>query len=115
MQGNLAEVDALLRRLPDGDSYKASAQKRAAGFDHECGCAMGGIFLIAAAVLAAGYLLLNQHVTIGTLPAAAGFVFASAIAGKLIGLLVARIRISLLHREVSVRVAKVEAGHVYLY
>jgi hypothetical protein len=115
MRGNLAEVDALLRRLPEGDPYKVSAQKRAATFDHECGCAIGGTFLIAAAVLAAGYLLLNQHVTIGTLLAAAGFVFAAAIAGKLIGILVARIRMRLLHREVSVRIAKVEAGYVYLH
>lgn len=115
MRGNLAEVDALLRRLPDGDSYKASAQKRAAALDHECGCAIGGRFLIVAAILAAGYVLSNQHLTIGTLLAAAGFVFAAAIAGKLIGMVVARIRMRLLHREVSVRIRKVEASHVYVH
>ncbi len=111
MGGNLAEVEALLRRLPDGDSYKATAQKRAAALDQECGCPTGGAFLIAAAVLAAGYLLLNQQVTIGTLLAAVGFAFAAAFAGKLIGMAVARIRMRVLHREVAVRIAKLEAAH----
>jgi hypothetical protein len=115
MRGNLPKIEALLRRLPDGDSYKVTAQKRAAAFDHECGCALGARFLIAAAILAAGYLLLNQHLTFGTLLAAGGFVLAAAIAGKMIGMLVARIRMRLLHREVSVRIAKIEAGHVYLH
>jgi len=115
MRGNLAEVDALLRRLPDGDSYKVSAQKRVAAFDHECGCAMGGRFLIAAAVLAAGRLLSIPHITIGSLLATAASVFAAAIAGKLLGMLVARIRMRLLHREMSVRIVKLEARHVYLH
>jgi hypothetical protein len=96
-------LDNLLSSLPDRRDellpYVADVKK----YSSECGCSLGGKFLIASAALwALRWILFIPHspanlfkqLVLGIL-----FIFCSSILGKLTGITVAKIRLALLYRH----------------
>jgi hypothetical protein len=72
---------------------------------NECGCAMGGAFLVATAVIVATYLFPFGHFTATAVVVATAVTFASAMAGKAVGISVACVRLLLLRRRFRASVA----------
>jgi len=102
-------LQRLLQERPDDRDRFQLYVRRAKAYRNECGCAMSGAFLIAAALLVvAGSLWRPGAFTGGfffPLLADAGLVFGAAIAGKLAGIAIARLRLALLYREVRIQFA----------
>jgi hypothetical protein len=100
-------LENLLRLRPqDRDTLHRYVQ-RAKVYRNECGCAMSGVFLVAAsAFLAFDFLWFRGPVHDGLilqLFAGAAFVFGSAVVGKLTGKGIARLRLALLYRDLRIR------------
>jgi hypothetical protein len=102
-------VDALAIRLPEGDPRKADFRRLIAALADECGCTMGGIFLVAATILAIAYFIIAGGLTIGSALLAIAVVFVASLVGKAIGLGLARIRLLRLRRVLSARLVSVRA------
>ena len=100
-------VDALAIQLPEGDPRKAEFRRLIAALADECGCTMGGIFLVAATVVAIGWFVVNGGFGIGSAAIAGILVFAASLVGKAIGLGIARIRMLRLRHELAARLASV--------
>ena len=88
-------------------SISAADAKRLEKYQHDCGCGMGAAFFIASIVLYLSYLLLMPGATgigivhgtvIGVITA-----FASSLSGKLLGVGIARIRLTLLIRSLQTK------------
>lgn len=84
---------------------EARLRSRIASLASECGCAMGGIFLVASAAGAAAYVLATGRPGLGSGLAALGVVGASSAAGKLTGIAIARLRLLRLRRLLEARLA----------
>jgi hypothetical protein len=96
-------VDALARRLPDDDPRRGEFRARIAALANDCGCTMGGIFLVAATVLAIGYFVLGGRLGIGQIAIAIGFALLASFVGKGVGLGIARLRLLWLRRALTAR------------
>jgi hypothetical protein len=97
----------LWRDLPGMRNELRPYFEKAKSYRNECGCAMGGGFLIAAIAV----VLLHRiafhpsrggHLLMSILQEIA-FVFVACILGKAIGIGIARIRLSLLYRKIRIR------------
>jgi VIT1/CCC1 family predicted Fe2+/Mn2+ transporter len=108
-------IDALAARLPDSDPRKSEFRSRSAALGQECACAMGGLFLIGAAVLAIGYFATTKQLSTASALVAIGLVFVASLMGKLVGLAVVRIRLLTLRRAIARRLSKNEARHVHMH
>lgn len=107
MRHSESVLDRLLRSLPDERERLRPYVDRAKALSSECGCSMGGAFMVAALALVIGYEVTHGgpargHVIVGLLRDAA-IVFSAGIAGKLMGLGIARVRLAWLYHEVRVR------------
>jgi hypothetical protein len=111
----LETIDQILARLPDGQPDSAAVRARAARHATDCGCAMGAAFLVAAVLIAAAYFVWYRTPHPGSVLIGAAGVFLAAIAGKLVGLLLAAIRLALLKRKLLRRPRSHEAHHVDVY
>ena len=100
-------VDALAIQLPEGDPRKAEFRRLIAALADECGCTMGGIFLVAATVVAIGWFAVNGGFAIGSAVIAAILVFAASLVGKALGLGMARVRLLRVRSELAARLASV--------
>ena len=98
-------MDALLAAWPPDDPERAALQARARKYGRECGCALGGAFATAALVGAAVYLAAG-HLGVATAAASVLLVFVAAGSGKLLGLLLASLRLVLLRRSLVRRLAR---------
>ena len=110
-------VDRLLAQLPSDDPEKPSLQARAVEYGRECGCSLGALFLTAAVVLAALYVVAWGGLDLRTGLASVAFVFVAASVGKLAGVLLAALRLKLLGRSIARRLDRQRAriGHVHLH
>jgi VIT1/CCC1 family predicted Fe2+/Mn2+ transporter len=90
---------------PVDDALAEHFRSRAGVLANECGCAMGGAFLVASAVVAAVYLFLFGHFTITAIVVSVAVTFASAMAGKAVGIGTACARLLLLRRQLRTSVA----------
>ncbi len=110
-------VDRLLAQLPTDDPEKSSLQARAVEYGRDCGCSLGGLFLTAAVVIAALYVVAWGGLDLRTGLAGVAFVFVAASVGKLAGLLLAAVRLRLLGRSIERRLDRHHAriGHVHLH
>jgi hypothetical protein len=88
---------------------------RLASLAGECGCTTGGIFLAIAFVVAVLYFLVRGGLGLQTGLAALGLIFLASVAGKLVGLGAARIRIIRLRRMLATRLTALEGSHVHLH
>jgi hypothetical protein len=96
-------LEALLAALPDQRERLRPYIDKAHAYSAECGCALGGAFMVAAtgALIPYGMLLhgfAGRGVVISVLEAV-GFVFAATIIGKFVGVGIARVRLALLCRR----------------
>jgi hypothetical protein len=108
-------IDALLARLPADDPERATLQARAVAYSAECGCKLGATFLAGALVLAVVYLALAGPGLL-TCGVALAFVFIATIVGKLIGLLVASVKLSFLRWSLSRRLRSERySAHVHVH
>jgi hypothetical protein len=95
-------IDALLARFPADDPQRATLEARAAAYSTDCGCKFGATFMAGALVSAAVYRAF-AGLGLETCGIALAFVFVATIAGKLIGLFVASVKLAVLRRSLSRR------------
>ena len=93
LQKAARQSDALASQLPDTDPDKASIRARIARLGHECGCAAGGTFLVAATLLFVVYAALLGELDVRLVVLGAAFIFVSTMLGKLAGILTAVVRL----------------------
>jgi hypothetical protein len=100
-------IPRILAAFPDREEELRPFIERAARYRHDCGCHMGGLFLISSIAIATAYIALStrsgpiefgQQVLAGAL-----FVVLATAVGKTVGIALARIRLALLHRELTRR------------
>lgn len=92
-------ADALARLLADADPGKATTRAAIARLGNECGCAMGGVFLIAASLLVGAYTLFFGEFGARLVVLGVVFVFVGSMLGKLTGVLIAVARLDLIRRR----------------
>src|SRR2546422_5186954 len=99
-------VEELLALCPDERPSILADVERINRLHAECGCAMGGKFFLVSSCLAALYLVHHVHAHRGGLLKLAALlglaVLTSSIAGKLTGIVLARVRLRLLRRHFAV-------------
>jgi hypothetical protein len=100
-------ADALASLLPDTDPGKATTRASIARLGNECGCAMGGSFLIAASLLSAAYAVFFGELGVRLVVLAVGFVLVTSMLGKLTGILIAVARLAVIRRRLRGQVASV--------
>lgn len=95
--------DYLLQSHPEERENLRPYLDRAKAYRNDCGCSMGGAFLLGALVLLGFHGFLFQGFErVGWLPEVLwgiAFIFCAGVVGKLIGIGIARIRLALLHRQ----------------
>jgi hypothetical protein len=81
--------------------------EKATAFRNECGCTMGGIFIVTMFVCLIMDRLYFHEISgagwITTLLRGIALVFGASILGKLIGIAIARLRLAWVHRELRLR------------
>ena len=107
MRRSESVLDRLLRSMPNEREQLRPYVDRAKALSSECGCSMGGALMVAALALVLGYEVTHdgspQRGLVIRLLWDAAIVFAAGVAGKLIGLGIARVRLAWLYRELRVR------------
>ena len=78
-------------------------QTRRARYHRDCGCAMGGAFMVAALLASAVYIAVTARFAIGVIGAGIGFVIVCSMLGKAFGLVVASVRLGLRRRPRTTR------------
>jgi hypothetical protein len=92
-------ADALAKLLADTDPGKATTRAAIARLGTECGCAMGGVFLMAASLLVGAYAVLFGGFGARLVVLGVVFVFVGSMLGKLTGVLIAVARLALIRRR----------------
>jgi len=94
-------IENALSTWSGDEQQKFAYFNKAKELNNECGCSWGGLFLVAAMIVFAAYLLLTPQLEpLRTLMFGSLFIFGTAILGKLLGLGVARVRLFLLYQTV---------------
>ena len=100
-------LEFLLRSFPEERQRLRPYVDRAEAYHHECGCSMGGAFLVGSLGLLMLYAVFfdgfaGSSVLNGVVRASA-FVLGATVAGKLTGIGIARIRLALLYRHLRIK------------
>ena len=110
------EIDQLVGQLALESSERSDVKARMARYNRECGCSLGGLFMVAALLAAPVYIVVTADFSIGAAGAAIGFVLVSSLLGKALGLAVASVRLEMLQRSLSRRVRRLPGeDHVYVH
>jgi hypothetical protein len=107
-RGLAERVDALAVRLPDDDPQKGELRKLVASRAGECGCSMGGAFLLGASVIAGVYFAVGGGLNPSSALKALGGVFCVSLIGKAVGIGIARVRLLSLRRTLATKLALLE-------
>lgn len=96
-------IDVLLARMAVDDPQREVFQRRAIAYHRDCGCAMGGAFMVVTAALVVLDVLFVhrfslEHALVGT-----AAVFVAAALGKAFGLGLAAMRLVVLRRTIVAR------------
>lgn len=111
-----AAIDDLVNQLALAELEQAGVRTRMARYNRDCGCAMGGIFMVAALLASAAYIVVTARFAIGAIGAAIGLVLAGALLGKVTGLIVASARLGLLRLSLSGHARRMRSeSHVYVH
>ena len=111
-----AAIDQLAGQLALESSERSDVQARMARYNRECGCSLGGLFMIAALLTAIVYIAVTADISIAVAGAGIAFVVVSSLLGKALGLVVASVRLEMLRRSLSRRVRRKAGGsHVYVH
>ena len=100
-------LDRLLRARPDERAQLRPYVDRAKALSGECGCSMGGAFMVTALVLVIVRTVASADPAdarlMGRVLRGAAFIFAGGVVGKLVGIGIARVRLAWLYRQLRVR------------
>jgi hypothetical protein len=111
-----AAIGELADQLALAPSERADVQTRRARYHRDCGCAMGGAFMVAALLASAVYIGVTARFAVGVIGAGIGFVLVCSMLGKAFGLAVASVRLGLLRRSLARRARRTrEESHVYVH
>ncbi|MFY9928691.1 MAG: hypothetical protein WAK82_11865 [Streptosporangiaceae bacterium] len=111
-----AAIGGLVTQLALEPAERADVQTRMARYNRDCGCAMGGAFMVAALLTSAIYIVVTARFAIGVIGAGIGFVVVCSMLGKALGLVVASVRLGLLRRSLARRARRTrEESHVYVH
>jgi len=109
-------IGELVAQLALEPAERADVQARMTRYNRECGCAMGGAFMVAALLAVLLYIAVTAAFAIGVIGAGIAFVLISSLLGKVLGLTVASVRLELLRRSLSRRVRRIwRKSHVYVH
>lgn len=97
--------------LPDADTIRARAER----YVNECGCAAGGSFFILAALAALGAIIVSHSWRLPVVLWCLVAIVAASIAGKLMGIAIAVVRLQLLRRRLHRRFLAVEVTDVHMH
>lgn len=100
MRRTVLAVDSLL--APRADAEGRVLRARARAYARDCGCAMGGAFMLAGLLVSAAWLATSGIGVARALLAGALILGATAL-GKATGLLIATVRLALLRRSIPRR------------
>lgn len=92
-------ADELAKLLADTDPGKATTRATIARLGSECGCAMGGVFLVGASLLVAAYAVVFGEFGGRLVVLGIAFVLVASMLGKLTGVLTAVVRLALIRRR----------------
>jgi hypothetical protein len=105
--GHIDILQRLWRALPEETDKLRPYVEKVKSYRNECGCAMGGVFLIGSLLLLVVDGLFFNGIIGGhwltTALRGTAFAFGASIAGKATGIGVARIRLALMYRELRIR------------
>jgi hypothetical protein len=116
VQRTARTLDGLIARLPADDPEKDALQARAAKYGRACGCSAGAAFLVASVLLSAAYFAAGGELGVRSGFACVVLVFVATLAGKLVGISLATLRLGLLRRSVDRRLRRQgRLGHVHVH
>ena len=111
-----ATIGELVTQLALEPAERADVQTRVGRYNRDCGCAMGGAFMVAALLTSAVYIVVTARFAIGVIGAGIGFVVVCSLLGKAFGLVMASVRLGLLRRSLARRARRTrEESHVYVH
>jgi hypothetical protein len=111
-----AAIGDLVTQLALEPSERADVQTRMTRYNRDCGCAMGGVFMVTTLLTTTVYIAVTARFAIGIIGVGIGFVMVSSLLGKAFGLVVASIRLGLLRRSLSRRARGTWGeSHVYVH
>jgi hypothetical protein len=111
-----AAIEELMAQLVLGPSERSEVQVRMARYNRECGCALGGVFMVAALLTVLVYIVVTASLSIGVFGIGIAFVLVSSLTGKVLGLVMASVRLELLRRTLSRRARRLRReSHVHMY
>jgi hypothetical protein len=105
MSRTLDEIYAAIARMPGDDGEKSRLRERARRYHHACGCALSGMFLIAAILTSAAFLTLADPFRWSLIALCAACIFCAGVLGKAIGVGWGKARLKFLHRSLVRRIA----------
>jgi hypothetical protein len=109
MRRTVAFTEHLMAAFPEREVEQRPFVDRAARYSRDCGCQMGAAFLVVSLIVAIAWVAFAPAASYGALLTqvfmALLFVFVASIAGKLLGIAIARIRLALLCRYLAKRFA----------
>ena len=87
-----------------------------ARYNRECGCSLGGVFMVVAFLAAISYIVVTADFSIGAAGTGIAVVLVASLLGKALGLAVASVRLEMLRRSLSRRVRRLPGDdHVYVH
>jgi hypothetical protein len=110
-----AAIAGLLDEMAADDPQRAVLEARASRYVGECGCKLGSVFLAVASIVVPVLIGFRGDVSVGVVVVGVLAVFASSVVGKVLGLLIALVRLMFLHASLSRRVGVARAGYVELH
>lgn len=108
-------IDQLVGQLALESSERSDLRARMARYSRECGCSLGGLFMLAALLVAFVYIVVTADFSIGAAGAGIAFVVISSLLGKAFELVVASVRLEMLRCSLSRRVRRPGGSHVYVH
>ena len=99
------------REPPDANAIRARTER----YVNECGCAAGGSFLILAALAALVAVLVSHSWRLPVALSCLAVIVAASIVGKMIGIVIAMVRLQLLRRRLHRRIMAMGVPDVHLH
>lgn len=111
-----AAIHELMGQLAMEPAVRAGVQGRVARYNRDCGCALGGVFMVASLLSVVAYVAATGSLAPGVAGAGVAFVIVCSMLGKAAGLALASVRLELLRRSLSRRARRQEGDHrVYVH
>jgi hypothetical protein len=96
-------LESICSKAQLGEDKILQYQYKINKYRRDCGCALGGVFLIVGAAFFTAYVVVTRYYRLQAIPIGLGIIFGSAIAGKIIGIGTARIKLFYLLRLLRAR------------